>query len=176
MLSSIVYIFKLIYYSCFDYRKGHLDWFPYLVQNNKNPEKIKYNSANYSKVISFYILYLFSILFYLVIKLFILQNYLFYYYMPETSVNNYNYLNTIILNNSYLIKIYYIFYVLVIYLLLTLSSRTSYFYIENKEALLCIIQFFMFYYICNKLTSYGINFFDKNILIPFFKNFEIYII
>jgi hypothetical protein len=175
MLSSIVYVFKLIYYSCFDIRKGHLDWFPYLVQNNKNPEKIKYNSANYSKVISFYILYLFSILFYLIVKLFILKNYLFYYYIPETSVNNYNYLTKLIFNHSYLIKIYYSLYLLLIYNLISWGWRTNYFYLENQQALVCIIQFFMFYYMCNKLTSYGIIFLDKYIVIPSFYNFEIYI-
>jgi hypothetical protein len=175
MLSSIIYVFKLIYYSCFDYRKGHLDWLPYLIQNNKNPEKIKYNSVNYAKVISFYILYLFSIFFFLIVKLFILKNYIFYYYVPETSVNNYSYLTEIILKNSYLTKIYYSFYMLLIYILLSWGWRSNYFYLENQQGLVCIIQFFIFYYISNKLTTYGITFLDKYIVIPAFYNFEIYI-
>jgi len=176
MLTSIIYVFKLIYYSCFDYRKGHLDWFPYLVQNNKNPEKIKYNNTNYAKVISFYVLYLFSIIFYFIVKVFILENYLFYYYTPETSVNNYNYLTEAIMNHKHLIKIYYSLYLLTIYILLCWGWRTNYFYLENHQGITCVVQFFLFYFFTHKLTSLGINFLDKYIVIPAFYNLEIYIV
>jgi NADH-ubiquinone oxidoreductase chain 5 len=36
MLSSVVYVYKLIYYSCFDYRKGAYQTLTMLIQNNKN--------------------------------------------------------------------------------------------------------------------------------------------
>jgi NADH-ubiquinone oxidoreductase chain 5 len=36
MLCSVVYVYKLIYYSCFDYRKGPYQLLSNLIQNNKN--------------------------------------------------------------------------------------------------------------------------------------------
>jgi NADH-ubiquinone oxidoreductase chain 5 len=117
MLCSIIYIFKLIYYSCFDFRKGFLDISTLLLQNNKNNTKNYLNTFSYAKTIAFFCIYLFAILFYIIVKLFILKNYLFFYYTPETHVNNYNFLSNIISANSYLIKIYYSLYVIVIYTL-----------------------------------------------------------
>jgi NADH-ubiquinone oxidoreductase chain 5 len=36
MLCSVVYVYKIIYYSCFDYRKGFYQTMTMLIQNNKN--------------------------------------------------------------------------------------------------------------------------------------------
>jgi NADH-ubiquinone oxidoreductase chain 5 len=36
MLCSVVYVYKLIYYSCFDYRKGPYQLLSSLIQNNRN--------------------------------------------------------------------------------------------------------------------------------------------
>lgn len=117
MLCSIIYVFKLIYYSSFDFRKGFLDISTLLLQNNKNNIKNNINTFSYAKTIAFICIYLFSIIFYIVVKLFILKSYLFYYYTPETHVNNYQFLSNIMSTNSYLIKIYYSFYVILIYIL-----------------------------------------------------------
>ena len=174
MLCSIIYIFKLIYYSCFDFRKGFLDTWILLLQNNTNNNKNYLNNFSYAKTIAFFTLYLFSILFYIIVKFFILKNYLFYYYTPETHVNNYNFLTNIIFTQSYLIKIYYSFYIVLIYILLLWNWRKNYFFIEKRKLIVSITGFVLIYFIFGRIMLTHFYLFDSNLNIVINKLYWFY--
>lgn len=112
MLSSIVYVYKIIYYSCFDFRKGPFQTIIYLLQNNKKNLKNLFKTHTFIKIISFSILYIFAALFYIIIKYYILKHYFFFYYTNDTQVNDYLFLNDLFLARSYLVSIYYVLFTL----------------------------------------------------------------
>lgn len=79
MLCSIIYVYKLIYYSCFDYRKGPYQLLTSLIQNNKNWVKSLFFNFTIVKVIAFSIIYIFACSFFFIIKLYFLKNYVFFF-------------------------------------------------------------------------------------------------
>lgn len=145
MLSSIAYVYKIIYYSCFDFRKGPYQLLLYLVQNNKNCLKNLLKNHTFIKIISFSILYFFAGLFYLTIKYYILKNYMFSYYTNDIQVSDYNFLNDLLLSRAYLISFYYVLFISVIIGLMFISWRGNFFYIETLNALITILGFLVFY-------------------------------
>ena len=161
MLCSIIYIFKLIYYSCFDINKGHLNVMPLLLQNEDNFTQKYSLFFSFTKVIASYILYVFSILFYFIVQNYIMKIYIFFLYTPETFVNNYKFLYNLIFVNSHLIKIYYILFIFVIYILVIWNWRTNYFYIEKKKMIITVISFLTFRNLLdnflNKIQNYIIH-------------------
>jgi NADH:ubiquinone oxidoreductase subunit 5 (subunit L)/multisubunit Na+/H+ antiporter MnhA subunit len=118
MVCSVIYVFKIVYYSCFDIRKGYLQVITLLLQNNMISLKEHIFSSSFFKMIAFSIVYIFSILFYFIIKMYILKNYIYFYSLSETQVNDYMFLNELIFAKSYLIKIYYILFITTIVTLL----------------------------------------------------------
>lgn len=107
MLCGVVYVYKLIYYSCFDYRKGSYPIITLYLQFNKNLFKKLFFNFTYFKVIAFTIIYLFSIFFYIIIKYYILKNYIIINYSNTFYINEFLYLQNIINSKSYLVSIYY---------------------------------------------------------------------
>jgi NADH:ubiquinone oxidoreductase subunit 5 (subunit L)/multisubunit Na+/H+ antiporter MnhA subunit len=115
LLCSIIYVYKLIYYSCFDYRKGYLHTTILLIQNNVIEAKDYFLNFSYFKVISFFIIYIFSIFFYIIIKFYILKNYLIFSHSSEVIVNDYKFLSNSFYLKRYLSSIYYILFTIIIY-------------------------------------------------------------
>jgi NADH-ubiquinone oxidoreductase chain 5 len=121
LLCSVVYVYKLIYYSCFDFRKGYMQSIILFIQNNLIQSKYYFITYSFLKVISFFIIYIFSIIFYIIIKYYFLKNYLIFSYSSENVVNDYKFLNNIFFLKNYLISIYYILFISILYIL-TLGS------------------------------------------------------
>ena len=107
MLCSIVYVYKIIYYSCFDFRKGPYQLTIYLIQLHKNSLKNLLKNFTFIKFIAFSIIYLFAIIFFIIVKSYILKHYIFYYYTNDIITNEYYYLNNLLIVKSYLITIYF---------------------------------------------------------------------
>ena len=124
MLCSVVYAFKIIYYSCFDYRKGNLLINFLQLQNDTNYDNFNFN-FNIFKYIAFIIIFVFSLLFFFIIKLFILKNFLFFSTNNKTLINDYLFLNKCILNKSILISIFYRLFSFVIVILINLNTRNN---------------------------------------------------
>lgn len=110
MLCSLVYVYKIIYYSCFDFRKGSFQTLIMLLQNNKNFIKKFVFSFTFVKFIAFCIIYLFSCVFFIIVKFYILKHYSFFYYSNDITVSDYAFLNDLIVVRSHLITIYYILF------------------------------------------------------------------
>lgn len=121
MLSSIAYVYKIIYYSCFDFRKGPYQLVIYLIQNNKKCLKNLFKNHTFIKIVSFSILYFFAAIFYLTIKYYIFNNYIFAYYTNDIQVNDYSFLNDLLLTRAYLISFYYVLFLSVIIGLMFIS-------------------------------------------------------
>lgn len=111
MLSSIAYVYKIIYYSCFDFRKGPFQLVVYLIQNNKKNLKNLFKNHTFIKIVAFSILYLFAAIFYIIVKYYILKHYIFFYYTNDIQVSDYAFLNDLFVVRSYLITIYYILFI-----------------------------------------------------------------
>ena len=118
LLCSIVYVYKLIYYSCFDFRKGHLDTVTLLIQNNLVNFKDFFFNFSYLKVIAFFILYIFSIIFYIIIKLYFLKNYIIFSHSSEIIINDYKFLANFFYLKNYLMSIYYTLFTIIILILI----------------------------------------------------------
>jgi len=79
MLCSVVYCFKLIYYSCFDFRKGPIYTALLIIENeNISNNNTNFYQFNVFKYISFIIILLFSFLFFLILKVYVLKNFFFF--------------------------------------------------------------------------------------------------
>jgi len=135
MLCSVVYCFKLIYYSCFDFRKGNMLNNIILLENKKNNNFYYFNIFKY---IAFINILTASIIFYIVVKTYILKNFFFFNTNNETLINDYIYLNEYILTKSIYISIFYTLFTFVVVILIILQTRVTD-YLENLNFLLCLI-------------------------------------
>jgi len=154
LLSSVVYAYKLIYYSCFDFRKGQLDIVTLNTQNNLTLHNKFFYSFTYSKFFSFLIIYFFSILFYFIIKYFFFKNYIFFYFIPETITNEYKYFHNYYLLKKYIISLYYVMFIIIILILALNTNRANYHYHNKVEILINIWGFFNFFFLTNYVIKY----------------------
>lgn len=162
LLSSIVYVFKLIYYSCFDIQKGHFNHVIYLLQNSHFSFKNQYQSYTWFKALGFSILYLFSIFFYVFIKYFMLKNYLFFYHCNNIQINDYIFLNKLILTKLHLVKIYYTLFTCVLLSFLLSNNRSNYFFTETLNLYVVMFGIFIFFKLTTKpiqMTFISLNYF-----------------
>jgi NADH-quinone oxidoreductase subunit L len=148
MLCSVVYVFKLIYYSCFDYRKGPYQIVSALIQNNSNWVKHLLFNFTIVKVIAFSIIYLFSCSFFFFVKFYFLKNYYFIFYTGSFETNDYMYLNTLFYSNSHLISIFYILFVVTIFVLVLMNWRENEFYIERIKLFTDLLGVVTFFWTC----------------------------
>ncbi len=143
LLCSVIYVYKLIYYSCFDFRKGYLDTIILYLQNYKHNFIQFYLNFSYIKVIAFSIIYMMSILFFVVIKSFFLNNYIFFNYLDSVQTNDLKYLSGLLFLKAHLLKIFYIFFSSSIVLLTLNNWRQNFYYIENFNTKITIFMFFI---------------------------------
>lgn len=154
LLCSIVYVYKLIYYSCFDFRKGFLQSITLIIQNNSSLANKYLMGFTFSKFFSFTIIYIFSIVFFVIIKLFFLKNYTFFYYIPELVPGEYKFFRKYFFLKKYLVSIYYIFFLFVCIIIMLNGNRANYFYHTKMEILVNLWGFLSFFYIINGLLGY----------------------
>ena len=154
MLCGVVYVYKLIYYSCFDYRKGSYPVITLYLQLNKNLFKKLFFNFTYFKVIAFTIIYLFSIFFYIIIKYYILKNYIIINYSNTFHINEFLYLQNIINSKSYLVSIYYTLFTLVTLILILQNWRGSSSFSTKSNILISILGVLVFLMLINKLLLY----------------------
>jgi NADH-ubiquinone oxidoreductase chain 5 len=121
MLSSVVYVYKIIYYSCFDYRKGEQDILTLYIQNNTSANKYFVLFFTFSKYLAFILLYLFATFFFIIVKYFVLKNYLFIYNGETVYVNNIMFLAKYTNLQKYLVSIYYTLFLITVLILLLVS-------------------------------------------------------
>jgi NADH:ubiquinone oxidoreductase subunit 5 (subunit L)/multisubunit Na+/H+ antiporter MnhA subunit len=133
LLCSLVYVYKLIYYSCFDFRKGFLQTITLILQNNFLLINKHLLGFTFSKFFSFTVIYMFSIFFFIIIKFFFLKNYIFFHYIPEVVVNEYKFFQKYFVLKNYLVSIYYIFFLFVAITIIMNSNRANYFYHQKIE-------------------------------------------
>jgi NADH-quinone oxidoreductase subunit L len=154
MLCSIVYVYKLIYYSCFDYRKGAYQLITLLIQNNKNWLKHLVFNFTIVKVIAFSIIYLFACCFFFIIKFFFLKNYIFFFFSGDVEVSDYYFISDLILVQSHLVSIYYILFTVTLFILVLMNWRENFFFIERLELLTTLFGLVVFYVICARSLMY----------------------
>jgi len=148
MLASPIYVFKLNYYSCFDFRKGSLQTFFLNLQNTT--QRTVYTYFTYTKVFAFFVIFLNSCLFFIILKYYILKNYLNISVQPNTLINNISFLSLSLQIKMHLIKLYYSFFVLVCLILILQKNRINYFYLDylslfsNFISLACFINIIFF--------------------------------
>ena len=162
LLCSVVYVYKLIYFSCFDFRKGFLNYIPLYLQNYKKLYNKEYLTFNYIKLIAFLIIHLFSLFFFIIVKYYFLKNFLVFYYSPELMVNNYKYLMNLFFLKQNLLKLFYIFFSLSILLILFINWRENYFYHETNTIKLNIISIIIFINITSNSLNFIINLIINN--------------
>lgn len=154
MLCGVVYVYKLIYYSCFDYRKGSYPIVILLLQMNKNFSKKFLFNFTFFKFFAFSIIYTFSIFFYIIIKYYILKNYIIFNYSGNISVNEFPFLQNLINSKSYLISIYYILFSIVISILIIQNWRGSSLASFKINLLITTFSILAFFPVCNKIFIY----------------------
>ena len=154
MLCGVVYVYKLIYYSCFDFRKGSYPLTIVYLQNNKNLSKKFFFNFTYFKVFAFSIIYFFSVLFYIVIKYYILKNYLIFNYSGLFYTNEFMYLQNILSVKSYLVSLYYSFFTLVTLVLLLQNWRGSTTFGIKYHVIIASFGLISLLLISNKLLTY----------------------
>lgn len=169
MLCSIVYVYKIIYYSCFDFRKGPYQLTIYLIQLHKNSLKNLLKNFTFIKFIAFSIIYLFAIIFFIIVKSYILKHYIFYYYTNDIITNEYYYLNNLLIVKSYLITIYYIFFIVITIGMTLLTWRGTFFYIENIDTFVTLLGICIFHFITAQSSNILLN--KLNIILTFIGNF-----
>lgn len=154
MLCSVVYVYKLIYYSCFDYRKGPYQLLNNLIQNNKNWLKHLIFNFTFVKVIAFSIIYIFGCVFFFIIKFYFLKNYLFIFYSGDSDTNNFIFMSDVIAVHSYLVTIYYILFTVTVAVLSLMNWRENDFIIEKLQLLETFYGITLFYSIFAKVLLY----------------------
>ena len=154
MLSSVVYVYKLIYYSCFDFAKGFTQYVPLTIQNYTTLISNYYKQFTANKLISFSIIYLYIIVFYCIIRNYMLQTYIFYQPYTELGTNEMKFLYEFIYLKKHLISVYYVLFDIILVILVLNSERTRYFYGEFVVLLRQILLFFVFYRFVNNLLFY----------------------
>ena len=148
MLCSVVYVFKLIYYSCFDYRKGPYQLLTALIQNNPNWIKDLLFNFTVVKVIAFSIIYIFGCSFFFVIKFFFLKNYYFIFYSGSFETNDFMYLSELFHSSSHLMSIFYSLFVVTIFVLVLMNWRENEFFIEKVKLVLNLVGVVTFFSMC----------------------------
>lgn len=118
MLSSVVYVYKLIYYSCFDFRKGSLQTNVLYLQNYKTLFNNLFLNFTYIKFFAFFILYIYAFIFFIILNFYILKFYFFYTQSNHIVTNELAYLGNMIFFKSQTISIYYKLFTLTVVILL----------------------------------------------------------
>lgn len=154
LLSSVVYVFKLIYYSCFDFRKGYLHTIILYIQNNTIQANLFFSNFSYFKVFAFFIIYLFSIIFYIIAKFFFLKNYTFFLYSSETIISDHFFLSKFFFLKSYLVSIYYILFTCIILILILNNWRFNYFFHEKQSIIINTISLLMVIFFFHRTAHY----------------------
>ena len=154
MLSSLVYVFKLVYYSCFDFRKGSIQISILYLQNYKLLFKENFFNFTISKFIAFLILYLYGILFYILIKYYIFNIYIFTTNQPIIHHSDIIYVNNCVYAKKYLVSIYYQLFTLIGIILLLNSNRTQYFFLQKVSLLRQIIFLITIGFVINFFFKY----------------------
>lgn len=157
MLCGVVYVYKLIYYSCFDFRKGAYPIVVMYLQMNKFFSKKLLFNFTFFKFFAFFIIYLFSIIFYIIIKYYILKNYIIFNYSNIFGTNELLFLQDTINIKSYLISIYYILFTMTVIILTLQNWRGSVSAIHKINTIVFLFGIVTFLPLCNKLFAY-INF------------------
>ncbi len=153
LLCGVVYVFKLIYYSCFDYRKGPIQILYLLLQNNFNFYKKYIITFTWAKYIAFVFLYILAVIFFFINKYFILKTYIYFFYQPFSNLSDINFLTDLMFINKYWIKIYYNLFLISIFILLLMSWRFNYFFIETKKIIFSIFSIFISYYLITHIMQ-----------------------
>lgn len=154
MLSSVVYVYKLVYYSCFDYAKGFVQYVPLTIQNYSTLVSSYFKQFTTSKLFSFVVIYLYVIIFYCIVKYYLLNIYILYQPQSETGLNEIKFLYKFLYLKKYLITLYYILFDVVLIILVLNAERTRYFYSELTTILRQIYLFFVFYRLINSFLFY----------------------
>lgn len=157
MLCSLVYVYKLIYYSCFDYRKGSFQLIVSLLQNNKKSVKDLLWNFTFAKLAAFFILFCFGSVFFFMVKAYFLKNYFFIFYSGEVTINNYLFISDLILAQSHLISIFYILFTVTLAVLTLQNWRENEFFIERFQLISTIFNLIIFYGICGHILVRTIN-------------------
>lgn len=154
MLTSPIYVFKLNYYSSFDFRKGYIQTVFLKLQNYKVNFKSIYVNFTYTKIFAYSLIYLYALVIFIVLKYFILINFIITNNTPYSNVNYLPLLETNILLKSTMIKVYYSLFVCVILILLLNKNRANYFYIQQFRLISYLISFILTLNIIFFLTKY----------------------
>ena len=154
MLSSVVYVYKLIYYSCFDFQKSYLQTNILLIQGEVSSSNEQNNFFTYFKLFAFVCVFLYSVFFFVIVKLYILKQYNFFNHLPNTLVNELSYLNLTLVNSNYFIKIFYLLFTTSIFTLFLNSWRTNYFFLSKCKLISQIFFFFFFLTLINFFFKY----------------------
>ena len=154
LLSSVVYTYKLIYYSCFDFRKGSIQTQILYLQNYRKLFNNILLNFTYIKFFAFFTIYIYTIFFFIIVKYYILNLYFFFGHLPENSFNELKYLGNFLYLKKYLISLFYVLFTIICLVLILNSNRTNYFFTQKFNILtqllllliaLSIINFFLKY-------------------------------
>ena len=159
MLSSVVYVYKIVYYSCFDYRKGDQDILTLYLQNNVSANKYFILFFTLSKYLAFILLYLFSTLFFIIVKYFVLKNYLFIYNGETVYVNNIAFLMSYTELQRHLVSVYYILFFITVLVLLSVSWRSSFFAFEKNLMFFFLSSLIFFLILFSKISFFLVSYF-----------------
>ena len=149
LLSSVVYVYKLIYYSSFDIRKGYFQKFLISLQNYRKLINLNFFLYTNSHLISTTIIYIYCFFFFLILNYFVLKFYIIINYLPQYLTNELNFMYNIFFLKKYMISIFYSLFLLVIITLYLNNTRKNYFYLQNINLIVNIILFILFYNIIN---------------------------
>lgn len=155
MLCGVVYVYKLIYYSCFDYRKGVYPVMILYLQLNKIWFKKFFFNFTFLKLTAFTIIYSFSVFFYIIIKYYFLKNYIILQYSNSFHINEFIYLQNIINSKSYLVSIYYALFVFVLFILILQNWRGSSTLVNKINILVALLGTCSFVMLLNKIFLYS---------------------
>lgn len=129
-LCSIVYVYKLIYYSCFDFRKGELVVIPIILQNYKKLYNMYHLTFNYMEIIAFLTIHIFTVIYYCIVKFYFLNNYIIIINSTQFFTFELPYFEYYLKIKEISLEIFYILFVLTILILSIANNRTNYYYIN----------------------------------------------
>lgn len=155
MLCGVVYVYKLIYYSCFDFKKGSYFATIIYLQMNKTKFKNFFLNVTFFKIFAFIIIYSFSILFYIVIRYYITKNYIIFQYSSITQISEFMYLKNIIMSKSYLVSIYYSLFTVTCLVLILQNWRGSFSANLKLSIIVSLFGTFTFLKLVNKIFFYS---------------------
>lgn len=159
LLSSVSYVYKLIYYICFDFRKGSLYLTPLYLQNNKLFSLKLYLNYTYSTFFSFITLFFFSIIVYIYIKVYFLNYQYYVCFHSEVILNYYKFLSPLFFIYNYFFSIVYIGYLFMFFFIILYSNRKNFFYIEKLDMIFSVFIFFLLFFIISNLSFKFFTFF-----------------